>query len=96
MKAWIGKYSGEGWVMLMHGETKGKAKANFHAWNPDARQRNDFVEVRVRRIPALDNLPFTYDNARDAGFYYQDEDGTALHEPYLINDCICEICKANQ
>ena len=96
MKAWIGKYSGEEWVMLVHGETKGKAKANFHAWNPDARQWNDFVEVRVRRIPALDNLPLTYDNARDAGFYYQDEDGTPLHVIYWVNDCICEICKANQ
>ena len=93
MKAWIAQYKDEDWVMLVHGETRSKAKSNFQQWNPMAYER-DFIDIRVIRLPGLDNLPITYDNAKNAGFeYWDDWDGAIVERDMFVNDCSCEICR---
>jgi len=50
--------------------------------------------MRAKRIPGLDNKPITYQNAKDAGFQYWDDDaGDCLLPEFFNNDCRCELCK---
>ncbi len=95
MKAWI--VGCEEWVMLVHAETRGKAKTTVMGITGGD---YNFTDFSAKRIPGLDDKPITYQNAKEAGFQYTDlvgteeidEDGYLL-EKYFINDCRCDICK---
>lgn len=91
MKGWVGKFKGEEWCMLVHGETAAKAKNNFHRWEPSG--YGEYVIIRVHRIPGLDDKPITRENARNAGFSYYDESRVTLDDIHFVNDCRCKICR---
>jgi hypothetical protein len=80
------------WCTLVHGETRGKAKSRFHRVNPASWGSNEFIYIRLRRLPGLDNLPFTFENCGQAGFHFIDEYGEELMEADFHNDCDCETC----
>ena len=93
MKAFFMHFDGEFAGMLLHGETRGKAKMRFLN---EALGNGEYSAVRGWRIPGLDNKPITYKNAKDAGFEYteeHDEEDTALPESMFDNNCFCEICR---
>ena len=89
-KAYIARASDD-WCGLVHGETPGKAKSRFCA--NSILESWDFLAVRLRRIPGLDDKPITYENAKAAGFEFAGEEGEPLDPKYFENDCSCEICK---
>jgi len=90
MKAWIVFYADE-YCALFHAETRGKAKLRMIENYGD----NDFLAYRAKRLPGLDDKPITYQNAKDAGFEYTQDDSEILApESEFINDCRCDICKA--
>ena len=96
-RAWVAEYKGEDWVMLVHGKTAAKAKSNFHRWNPGDFADSDYIDIRVRRVPGFDGMPFTYEISKDTEFYYTDLDtGLPLEKWDFPNDCECEICKRTQ
>ena len=92
MKAYIAHFEGEDWFMLVHGETREKAKSNFLKWNPSGWE-SVYPDIRLTRLPGQDDLPFTFENADKAGFHYCQEDGETVDTEF-INDCQCELCKA--
>ena len=92
MKAWFGSIADEEWGTLIHGENRGKAKWNFYRWNPASMGDYEFVNIRVHRVPLLDDLPFTPENLDVANFHYLDEDGEDMDNSEVINDCCCIIC----
>lgn len=91
MKAWVVSYDHE-FCSLFHAETSGKAKMLLMG---EYGRDGDFVDYRARRLPGLDDRPITYENAKAAGFEYQDESGDTipLEELIFTNDCHCDICK---
>ena len=93
-KAYVAEFEDSEWCMLVHGETRGKAKANFLHWNPGTDDPDGYEMIRLRRLPGLDGLPFTFGNCARAGFYYEGEDGDpADHDPHnFVNDCQCDVC----
>ncbi|MBA4375820.1 MAG: hypothetical protein C0401_06575 [Anaerolinea sp.] len=93
VKAWIGRVEGEEWVMPIHGKTAGKAKAFFLKCSPVILEASDFLFVRLRRLPALDDKPFTPENLEAPDWHYVDEDGEDLSNENFINDCSCEVCR---
>ena len=86
MKAWI-VYCGDEWCALMHAPTTGKARAMAQCISGD-----DYISFRARRFPELDNRPFTWDDCKNAGFEYMD-DNVPIGKDEFINDCKCAICK---
>ncbi len=95
MLAFVGSIEGEEWVIPIHGETRGKAKANFMKWEPTGMlDRSDFVFIRLTRLPAMDDLPFTPENLDSkTTFHYEGEDGEPISNANFTNDCRCTICK---
>ena len=94
MKAWI---VGDGnWCELVHAKTAGKAKALV------AVSRDEFVTMKAKRLSGLDDKPITYDNAKAAGFRYEDPLGDGEYDEYdgicymkpehFSNWCRCDIC----
>jgi len=94
MKAFIAQFEDAEWCDLVHGETHGKAKSNFLRWNPGTNDPGDYTMIRLRRIPGLDDKPFTFENAKQAGFTYQEEGDEEPSPSDFINDCQCEVCQA--
>jgi hypothetical protein len=92
MLAFIGFQEGEEWCMPVHGTTRGKAKYNFMKWAPCVCDF-DFRLVRLRRMPAMDNKPFTPENLNVADWHYVDEDVEPLSNANFINDCRCSVCQ---
>jgi hypothetical protein len=92
MLAYVGRIEGEDWCMPIHGETRGKAKVNFYKHAPIILDRCDFLFIRLTRMPALDDKPFTPETMEEAGFHYTDEDGQQLSNDNFINDCQCRVC----
>ena len=96
MNAWVVSSRYEDYCVLVHSETRGKAKAAA-CWDIEC----EFTEVNARRLPGQDDKPFTYENAKEAGFRYTDEDGVYDHdqcESYLrpdefTNYCTCDVCR---
>lgn len=100
MKAWkVGTDYIDG-VWLVHAESAGKAKyralrhIDLRDFDPE------YKDLRAARCPALDDRPFTLENAEEVLYFPEsvDEDG----EPYdgelctreeYQNQCPCEICK---
>ena len=95
LKAYIANFEGEEWAMLIHGETRGKAKSRFWRCNPMGTSEIEaFKDIRLTRLPGQDNKPFTYENAKAAGFEYTEDDGSIpVWDGDFYNDCDCEICK---
>lgn len=100
MKAYKAEFLGEDWCTLIHGETEGRAKANFLRWNPMTSEREVFTEIRLTRLPELDDLPITYETATAAGFEYEYDEDTYNPpidpEALFTNDCQCRICKEHE
>lgn len=88
MLAFIATFNEEDWCTLIHGETRGKAKARFVRCNLGSEL--PYTDIRLRRLPGQDDLPFTSLNSKAAGFEYDVEDETI---PGFINDCDCPICR---
>ena len=102
MKAFIATYKDAEWVSLVHGETIGEAKTRFNRTNPEGYGRQEFVDMRLTRLPGQDDLPFTFENAEKAGFTYvyegeyDSEGDQLLHPEWFSFDCDCEICKGSK
>ena len=95
MLAYIARFECEEWCALIHGETRGKAKANFMRWEPSGSGFYFWNNIRLLRLPGQDDKPFTYDNAKAAGFEYITGDGDDFDGPeYFSNFCNCELCKS--
>ena len=96
MKAWIVSVRYGDCCTLVHAETAGKAKSQA-CWDLDC----EFMDVNAARLSGLDDKPITFQNAKEAGFQYtddegindEDEDEYFLDEKYFTNSCTCEICK---
>ena len=94
MKCWVVEDLHADWIMLVHGETVGKAKSNFMRWEPSG-MFFEYTDLRANRISKWDDLPITHKNATAAGFQYRcdyDELGYEI-EIEFINDCKCHICR---
>lgn len=96
MKAWVVSDTSGVWCSLFHAETSGKAKLRgLEEYN-----LYDFTEMRAKRLLGLDDKPITYQNAKDAGFEYltdtsyDSNDEGKLDAKYFVNDCVCELCRA--
>lgn len=103
MKAYVAQFKDEEWCTLIHGKTRAQAKYNFLHWEPTGMaDRSYWNDIRLRRLPGLDDLPITYENAKAAGFEYAanefDDDGNSLDDgpDHFVNDCCCEICKKKE
>ena len=75
------------WGMFIHGEDAGKAKSRAKRCEPSGEW--EYVGIRLKRYPVLDDKPFTPEDCAPL-LYFPEEDGEA--ETY-INDCDCEVCK---
>ena len=96
MLAFIGFQEGEEWCLPIHGATRGKAKTNFMRFAPVDASDLDFRLVHLKRLPAMDNKPFTPENLNVADWHYVDEDGEPLSNANFINDCRCPVCIKKQ
>jgi hypothetical protein len=93
MKAWIVSDRSDTWAGLFHAETEGKAKLK----GLEEYCLDDYTEMRAKRIPGLDNKPITYQNSKDAGFqYWDDETGDYLIPELFHNECRCSICREEE
>lgn len=94
MLAFIGWQEGEEWLLPIHGETRGKAKSNFMRFASGYGVDLEFNLVHVRRLPAMDDLPFTFENLDKIDWHYIDyETGDPLSKESFFNDCRCEVCR---
>jgi hypothetical protein len=98
MLAFVALFDGAEWCDLIHGENRGKAKYRFMRVNPVGYDPDLWNEIRLRRLPGQDDKPFTYENARAAGFQYnygEDDniDGEFLPPEEFTSSCDCEICE---
>lgn len=92
LKAFIVNYVNGDYVSLVHAETRGKAKKRFDQFYCEG----DFIDIRTRRIPELDNVPFTFENADKAGFHFidgYDDDGNEIICNDFWCECNCVICR---
>lgn len=87
MKAWSVSYS-EDWHMLLHAETREKARVLFIKEYPEY-YPPEYIEVKAIRVPELDNLPFNLENSKE---YFSDAEDQDFARSYY-NFCLCEICK---
>ena len=97
MKAWIITNLNEwdGYCILVHAETRGKAKAYGRGRDPGF-SFDDFTDISAVRFPELDDKPFNAENNKAAGFCHQDDDGNDMLDEMFYNDCDCEICKGEK
>lgn len=94
----------EDWGILVHAKTPGKARSRFIRCEPSMDiDRSFWNNIRLTRVPALDNKPFTYKNVLDAGYMYIDPDiwdewdnHPPIPETQYSIDCNCEICRQSQ
>lgn len=93
MLAFIGRdRHDDEWCLLVHGRTRGEAKARFDRVEPSGWAV--FTEIRLRRLPCLDDKPFTYDVCLEAGWMYEDIDtGEELRREDFYNECDCPVCR---
>jgi hypothetical protein len=88
MKAWIVFCAAE-WCTLIHAETPGKAKSAVMEIFAC-----EYLELTAHWLPGMDGKPFTYQAAKEAGFWYLDDwDGDPIPPEDFIDDCPCEICE---
>ena len=94
MKAYYAYIDGEEWGILVHGETRGKAKLRFYRCEPSGNVgREDWISIRLRRQPEWDNKVFEgkdFDEFFDPESY--DDQGDGIY-PHQFNECNCELCK---
>lgn len=94
LKAYQAEFEDGEWCVLIHGETAGKAKARFMRVQPDPWfDESMWVEIRLKRVPGLDDKSITFENCQAAGFNYTDEYGEPGPESQFYNYCDCPICK---
>ena len=99
MLAYVAKYDNEEWSILVHGETRGKAKFQFVRCEPSGNYDSSmWNEIRLRRLPRQDDKPFTYENSKAAGFeyWYDEESDIILPEDDFINFCDCPVCRKRE
>lgn len=97
MKAWVCSlkdcYYGDGYIMILHAETRGKAICKSRRNDPGFDfAESDFTGIRARRALGLDDKPITIDNIYDAGInVYDPETGGECDD--WPDDCGCELCR---
>lgn len=94
MLAYIAKIEQEEWQMLIHGETRGKAKHQFCKDNPAGYYAFEiWNDIRLTRLPEFDNKPFIdcEETRRTFAPVDYDENGDGIFDEF-INDCRCKIC----
>lgn len=95
MKAYIARELDEWICTLVHGETPGQAKTR--AIGHGALETAEYLDVRLTRLPGLDDKPITFENAKSSGFEYVYEDGSEpIPENEFTNECGCEICRPHK
>jgi len=67
MKAWWVTVTGDQWDYsdIVHAETPGQAKIKSWMYTEEG---IDFIELRVRREPKLDDMELTQENIHNAGY----------------------------
>ncbi len=99
MRAYYCEFIEEGWVELIHGDSRGRAKYRFLRCTSGLADRSMWNDIRIHRIPSLDDKPFTQANL-DAqnDFHFEpnedDGEGNGIFDGPFINVCDCPICKA--
>jgi hypothetical protein len=95
MRAYIAYLFNDDWQMLVHGETRGKAKSNFIKWNPESSDDDMWVLIRLRRLPEWDDKPFTDCQEMRQLFtpYEYNDKGDGIYNEPFTNDCLCELCR---
>lgn len=92
--AYYAQYKDEDWCMLIHGETRSKAKYRFSRCDPSCSYDHSmWTEIRLKRIPEWDDKPF--DDCPEIRELFIPEGYTKDEEPiysYYYNDCNCDIC----
>lgn len=91
MKAWVidtGFWSE--YQVFVHAETRGKAKYKGRMCDPgDEISDSEFTDIKARRYPEMDGVPFESAEFDKRGIYFEFEG-----EPFdWTNECDCEICK---
>jgi len=95
MLAYIGRIEGQEWQILVHGQTRDKAKYQFVKDNPEGYTSWDiWNDIRLTRLPEWDNKPFV-DSPEIRQLFAAsdyDENGDEIYESFY-NDCSCELCR---
>ncbi len=87
MKTWqVGPYDDD-WVVIVHADTRGEARAKGTYV-----QFDDFIDMRATRLPSLDGQLITNDTLIHAGFPEKPH-GIRIDFVGYIFDCGCEICQ---
>ena len=87
MKTWqVGPYHDD-WVVIVHADTRGEARAKGTSV-----QFDDYIDMRATRLQSLDDQLITNGALIDAGFPEKPH-GIAIDFAAYIFDCRCEICR---
>jgi|WetSurSiteA1Bulk_404760.scaffolds.fasta_scaffold14787_2 hypothetical protein len=86
LKAYVVEFKGSDWCDFTHATTGQEARKMF--WKEWAHE-GEFIDIRARRIPELDDIPLTGENIHNAGF-----DGGWLHCG-VADTCHCKLCRGN-
>ena len=92
-KAWMifPQYDDERPAILIHAETRNKARKRGSDMWPDL-MGLDYVDAGARRVPELDDKPFTDKNVRESDCFETDGEDEESNYDYR-SDCGCELCK---
>jgi hypothetical protein len=104
MKAWkVGWQDFSEGVWLVHAESPSKAKQIARTRTDMIDFDYEYVDLRAKRCPELDDLPLDIENAEKVLWFPDaiDEDGKPYFGEYCtredyVNRCPCEICRENQ
>ncbi len=86
MKAWMIEADCVEYVEIIHADTRSQAKTNCELASDN---ELEWIEIKAKRFPALDDKPCSLQNLLDAGITFSEMDS----EDEFYNACRCPICK---
>ena len=86
MKAWMIEAENVDYVEVIHADTRSEAKTKS-----DLRSDNEleWIEVKAKRYPALDDKPTSLQNLLDSGIIFMEMET----EDEFLSTCLCPTCK---
>lgn len=86
MKAYVVHFYGQEWCDFVHSSTGHDAKIEFwYRWGGEG----EYIDIRSKRVPALDGKELSGKNIVEAGFGEDWLDGRT-------DTCRCELCKRKE
>ena len=87
--AYYASFDGAEWVLVVHGETRGKAKQRFSKIEPSGDYwRGLWNDIRLTRLPEWDDKPFKPGIEYNQLFSEGDD-----YVGYMPVDCDCPLCR---